>query len=100
MGKSSSKIFRRYKREKHAHKVILNEDQHQQFFDTEDELVQYFLHQLCKNNDQIILDRPHELGNVIAGLNQSIPVIVVLHSTHLADTGNGIKVFIKQCLII
>lgn len=76
-------------------KVILNEDQHQQFFDTEDELVQYFLHQLCKNNDQIILDRPHELGNVIAGLNQSIPVIVVLHSTHLSGTGNDIKSFYK-----
>ncbi|HGX0986139.1 TPA: glycosyl transferase family 1, partial [Staphylococcus aureus] len=76
-------------------KVILNEDQHQQFFDTEDELVQYFLHQLCKNNDQIILDRPHELGNVIAGLNQSIPVIVVLHSTHLSGAGNGIKSFYK-----
>ncbi|HCU7553560.1 TPA: glycosyltransferase [Staphylococcus aureus] len=76
-------------------KVILNEDQQQQFFDTEDELVQYFLHQLCKNNDQIILDRPHELGNVIAGLNQSIPVVVVLHSTHLSGTGNGIKSFYK-----
>lgn len=69
--------------------------QYHQFFDTEDELVQYFLHQLCKNNDQIILDRPHELGNVIAGLNQSIPVIVVLHSTHLSGAGNGIKSFYK-----
>ncbi len=64
------------------------------FFDTEDELVQYFLHQLCKNNDQIILDRPHELGNVIAELNRSIPVIVVLHSTHLSGTGNDIKKFL------
>ena len=100
MGDRHPKIFRRYKRENTLTKVVLNEDQHQQFFDTEDELVQYFLHQLCKNNDQIILDRPHELGNVIAGLNQSIPVIVVLHSTHLSGTGNGIKSFIKQCLII
>ncbi len=45
-------------------------------FDTEDELVQYFLHQLCKNNDQIILDRPHELGNVIAGLNQVFQLLL------------------------
>ncbi|HCY1398771.1 TPA: glycosyltransferase [Staphylococcus aureus] len=89
------KYFDDIKGENTLTKVILNEDQHQQFFDTEDELVQYFLHQLCKNNDQIILDRPHELGNVIAGLNQSIPVIVVLHSTHLSGTGNGIKSFYK-----
>lgn len=76
-------------------KVILNEGQYQQYFDFEDELIRYFLHQLCRNSDQIILDRPHELGNVIAGLHKDIPVIAVLHSTHLSDIENDIKSFYK-----
>ncbi|MBE5674016.1 glycosyltransferase [Staphylococcus sp. SS35] len=75
-------------------KVVLYEGQHQQYFDSEDELVHYFLKQLCKNRNQLILDRPHELGNVIAELPNEIPVIAVLHSTHL--TGNEVKSFYKS----
>ncbi|OMH92718.1 serine-aspartate repeat adhesin O-glycosyltransferase SdgA [Staphylococcus argenteus] len=74
-------------------KVVVNEGQHQQYFDSEEELAHYFLNQLCKNNDQLILDRPHELGNVMTELRKEIPVIVVLHSTHL--TGIEIKSFYK-----
>ncbi|HCY7650679.1 TPA: glycosyltransferase [Staphylococcus aureus] len=58
--------------------------------------VNYFDHKRRKVKRELYDGRGFlSCSRILAGLNQSIPVVVVLHSTHLSGTGNGIKSFYK-----
>lgn len=74
-------------------KILLFESKSTQFFNNESDLIIYFYQSLYQQGDQFILDRPHELGQMINQL-PTIPVIAVLHSTHIVGN-NQIKSYYK-----
>ncbi|MBO1199248.1 glycosyltransferase [Staphylococcus simiae] len=74
-------------------KIILYDSNSTHYFNNESELIIYFYQCLYQHGDQFILDRPHELGQIINQL-PTIPVIAVLHSTHIVGV-DQIKSYYK-----
>ncbi|WP_322559869.1 glycosyltransferase, partial [Staphylococcus haemolyticus] len=63
--------------------IILKYKYREYFFNNENELIQFFYEVLYNEGDIFYIDRPYELNSIVRQINRKIPIMVVLHSTHL-----------------
>lgn len=64
-------------------RIILKYKYREYFFNNENELIQFFYEVLYNEGDIFYIDRPYELNSIVRQINRKIPIMVVLHSTHL-----------------